>query len=50
MAIPDYQSLMLSVLKIAGDGNEHNGSETITQLAGQFGLSPFGCPNFTQNP
>ena len=39
MAIPDYQSLMLPVLKIAGDGNQHNTRETITLLADQFGLT-----------
>jgi restriction system protein len=39
MAIPDYQSLMLPVLKIAEDGNEHNTREAITQLAKQFGLT-----------
>jgi len=39
MAIPDYQSLMLPVLKIAADGNEHRTRETITSLADQFGLT-----------
>ena len=39
MAIPDYQSLILPVLKIAGDGNQHNTRETITLLADHFGLS-----------
>jgi restriction system protein len=39
MAIPDYQSLMLPVLKIARDGNEHNTRETITKLADQFKLT-----------
>ena len=39
MAIPDYQSLMLPILKIAGDGSEHHTRETITKLADQFGLS-----------
>jgi len=29
MAVPDYQSLMLSLLKVAADGNEHTLSETI---------------------
>src|SRR5438128_3246551 len=39
MAIPDYQSLMLPVLRIAGDGNEHHTREAITKLGDQFGLS-----------
>jgi|SRR5579871_314224 len=39
MAIPDYQSLMLPILKIAGDGNQHSTRETITLLADQFGLT-----------
>jgi restriction system protein len=39
MAVPDYQSLMLPLLKIAGDGNEHSKNEAIERLAQQFGLS-----------
>src|SRR5690348_4534239 len=39
MAIPDYQSLMLPVLKIAADGKEHQTREAINQLVDQFGLS-----------
>ncbi len=39
MAVPDYQSLMLPLLKIAGDGNEHSHNEAIEKLAQQFGLS-----------
>jgi len=38
MAIPDFQSLMLPLLKITGDGNEHSTSEVIETLAQQFGL------------
>ena len=33
MAIPDYQSLMLPVLKIASDGNEHRISNVVDRLA-----------------
>jgi restriction system protein len=29
MAIPDYQSIMLPLLKLAGDGEEHSLRETI---------------------
>jgi len=39
MPIPDYQTLMLPLMKIAGDGKEHQTRETINQLADQFGLS-----------
>ena len=39
MAVPDYQSLMLPLLKIAGDGNEHSLNEAIERLAQQFGLN-----------
>ena len=38
MAVPDYQSIMLPLLKIAGDGNEHSKNEAIERLAQQFGL------------
>ena len=39
MAIPDYQSLMLPFLKIAGDGQEHYVRDVQKQLADQFKLS-----------
>jgi len=39
MAVPDYQTLMLPILKIAGDGDEHHTRETITRLAELFGLT-----------
>ena len=39
MPVPDFQSLMLPLLKIAGDGNEHTTSEVLESLAQQFGLS-----------
>jgi restriction system protein len=39
MAVPDYQSLMLPLLNIAGDGNEHSLNEAIERLAQQIGLS-----------
>ncbi len=39
MAIPDYQSLLLPVLQVASDGNEHSLSETIETIARQVGLS-----------
>src|SRR5258707_8611444 len=39
MAVPDYQSLMLPLLKIASDGNKHSVPEVIETLSQQFGLS-----------
>jgi restriction system protein len=39
MAIPDYQTLMLPVLRIAGDGQEHRIGEVVNQLARDFGLT-----------
>jgi restriction system protein len=39
MAIPDYQTLMLPVLKAAGDGQEHRIGDVINQLARDFGLT-----------
>ncbi len=32
MAIPDYQTLMLPVLKLASDGSEHRFRDAIEQL------------------
>jgi restriction system protein len=39
MAIPDYQTLMLPVLGIAGDGAEHRIRDVIDQLGGKYGLT-----------
>lgn len=39
MAIPDYQSCMLPLLKFAGDQKEHSLREAVDALAGQFKLS-----------
>jgi restriction system protein len=39
MAVPDYQSLMLPLLKIAADRNEHRLSEATEMLAEQLKLS-----------
>jgi restriction system protein len=38
MAVPGFQELMLPLLKLSGDGNEHSLSETIDILASEFGL------------
>lgn len=40
MAIPDYQTLMLPLLQLAADGQEHELSESIDRLGDQFSLGP----------
>jgi restriction system protein len=40
MAIPDYQTLMLPVLRLLEDGQEHSTHDCVEILANQFGLSP----------
>src|SRR5579859_5533905 len=39
MAVPDFQSLMLPLLKIASDGNEHSTPEVVEILAQKFELN-----------
>ena len=39
MVVPDYQSLMLPLLKYAGDGNEHRIRNAIEDLGEELGLS-----------
>ncbi len=39
MTIPDYQTLMLPILQLAGDSQEHSVSEAIEILAVHFGLT-----------
>ena len=39
MPIPDYQTLMLPLLKIAADGREHRFRDAIDQLATEFDLT-----------
>jgi restriction system protein len=39
MAVPAFQSLMLPLLKIIGDGREHNNREVIESLAEQLHLT-----------
>ncbi len=39
MTVPDFQSIMLPLLKVAGDGQEHSGHEFLEQLAKQFELN-----------
>lgn len=40
MAIPDFQSIMLPLLKFASDGQEHTKQEAVEYLAGYFDLTP----------
>lgn len=54
MTIPDFQSIMLPLLKLAADGDSHNVNETTEVLAQQFNLTeeeitkliPSGSPKF----
>jgi len=39
MAIPDYQTIMLPLLKFAGDGNVHSKHEAVEYLANEFELT-----------
>jgi len=39
-SIPDYQSLMLPFLKIAGDGKEHLFQESVEVLSQEYSLTP----------
>jgi len=39
MAIPDFQSIMLPLLKLLNDGKEHSISELVDKLSASFGLS-----------
>jgi restriction system protein len=40
MAIPDFQSVMLPLLRVAGDGKEHRLRDLGTAVADDFGLEP----------
>ena len=39
MSIPDYQTIMLPLLRLASDGGEHRLSEALGDLARMFNLS-----------
>jgi len=39
MAVPDFQSIMLPLLKFCGDGKEHTNREAIDALAQEFGIT-----------
>ena len=40
MAIPDYQTLMLPLLRFSADGNDHTTREAVEVLATEFQLTP----------
>lgn len=39
MAIPDFQSVMLPLLRFCGDGNEHTNQEALDAIAREFALT-----------
>ncbi len=39
MAIPDFQSIMLPLLELAGDGEVHSTQQAVDDLADRFGLT-----------
>ena len=39
MAVPDFQSLMLPILKLAADGQKHSLDETVEKMSQEFQLS-----------
>lgn len=39
MSIPDYQTVMLPFLRLAGDGQEHRFRDAVTALANEFALT-----------
>lgn len=57
MALPDYQTLMLPLLRLAGDRQEHRTSEAVERLSDEFGLTdaeraellPSGSQTYIQN-
>jgi len=43
MAIPDFQSIMLPLLRLAGDNKPHTLRDTVDELAKEFSLSEAEC-------
>ncbi len=48
MSVPDYQSIMLPLLKLAEDGQEHKLNDAIETLASQFSLTLQIVRNYCQ--
>ncbi len=49
MAVPDFQTLMLPLLELAGDGQQHTSAETVESLAQRFQLSTDDRGQLLQN-
>ncbi|MCA1563197.1 MAG: DUF262 domain-containing protein [Acidobacteria bacterium] len=49
MAVPDFQTLMLPLLKLAGDGQQHTSAEAVESLAQRFQLSTDDRGQLLQN-
>jgi Mrr N-terminal domain/Protein of unknown function DUF262 len=49
MAVPDFQTLMLPLLELAGDGQQHTSSEAVESLAQRFQLSADDRGQLLQN-
>jgi restriction endonuclease Mrr len=49
MAVPDFQTLMLPLLELAGDGKEHTSAEAVESLAQRFQLSADDRGQLLQN-
>ena len=48
MAVPDFQTLMLPLLKLASDGQQHTFAEAVERLAQEFQLSDDDRAQFLQ--
>ncbi len=40
MAIPDFQALMLPLLRLCSDGHTHSLAESVETLGNEFNVSP----------
>jgi hypothetical protein len=49
MAVPDFQTLMLPLLELAGDGQQHTSAEAVDALAQRFQLSADEREQLLQN-
>jgi hypothetical protein len=49
MAVPDFQTLMLPLLELAGDGQEHTSAQAVESLAQRFQLSADDRSQLLQN-
>src|SRR5919106_5365755 len=49
MAVPDFQTLMLPLLELAGDGQQHTSAEAVESLAQRFQLSSDDRGQLLQN-